>query len=375
MQRVQNGAQTVREYNYHKAGARSVTHAVDDMDEGLRKRLWRYRMKEEYPEDDKALASRLIDSRYHSNDPSVAGEPVLVDVFLWKHIVRGIDASTMRVTYVSIDAVYIIAKFPANDPLVMLQRMAENRTKLSTLLTHTMNHMNLVLGKPACAFDQLFNTDRAGAADLVCEARMVEGFFRYCNVQNIRNVNLGGLRMDVSSAKEMQLWKRYVDTVVDARRTHFQMLTDLSLQDRANNRDSRLPVDSWSLDYFHGVNYRKVPVDQLLEEIEQLKKTWKEGEEKENAEANVRDWLRSQIFDADCTHAILCEGEAFARNCGMWFKIKTDSKRSEEEERMEAMSKRSAKADDSLLGTMSQPQQDVSMVSTRGPPRGPPSQP
>ncbi len=33
MQRVQNGAQTVREYNYHKAGARSVTHTVDDMDE------------------------------------------------------------------------------------------------------------------------------------------------------------------------------------------------------------------------------------------------------------------------------------------------------------------------------------------------------
>jgi hypothetical protein len=67
-------------------------------------------------------------------------EPVLVDLFLWKHIVRGIDAVTMRVTYVSIDALYIIAKFPANDPLVMLQRMAENRTKLSTILTHTINH-------------------------------------------------------------------------------------------------------------------------------------------------------------------------------------------------------------------------------------------
>jgi hypothetical protein len=72
---------------------------------------------------------------------------------------------------VSVDGVYIIAKFPANDPLVMLQCMAENRTKLCTLLTNTMNHMNLVLGKPSCAFDQLFNTDRAGAADLVCEAR------------------------------------------------------------------------------------------------------------------------------------------------------------------------------------------------------------
>ena len=52
---------------------------------------------------------------------------------------------------------YIIAKFPANDPLVMLQRMADNRAKLCRLLTSTMNHMNLVLGKPSCAFDQLFN--------------------------------------------------------------------------------------------------------------------------------------------------------------------------------------------------------------------------
>ncbi len=70
----------------------------------------------------------------------------------------------------------------------------------------------------------------------------------------------------------------------------------------------------------------------------------------------------------------MCEGEAFARNCGMWFKIKTDSKCSEEE----AMSKSSAKADDSLFGTMSQPQQDVSMVShlraAAWPPM-PPSQP
>jgi hypothetical protein len=80
---------------------------------------------------------------------------VLVNLFLWKHIVRGIDAATMRVTYVSIDALYIIAKFPANDPLVMLQRMAENRTKISTILTHTMNHMNLVLGKPSQSQGQI----------------------------------------------------------------------------------------------------------------------------------------------------------------------------------------------------------------------------
>lgn len=375
MQRVQNGAQTVREYNHHKAAARSVTHTIDDVDERLCERLWRHRVGgSPFPPDDKKQLSRLVDSRFQSNDANVAGEPVLnapqppvtepvlADVFLWKHVVRGIDELTKRITYASIDAVYIIAKFPANDPLVMLQRMAENRTKLCTLLTNTMNHMNLVLGKPSCAFDQLFNTDRAGAADLVCEARMVEGFFRYCDTQRIRNVNLGGMRMDVANWAEMQLWKRYVDNVVDARRTHFQMLTDLALQDRANGRESRLPVESWALDYFPGVNFRKVARAQLLRELEVLKAGWSDGEEALQAEASVRDWINAQMHDSDAAFVFLCDGEAFARNCGIWFKIKTDSKRSEEEERVEQLSKRGAKAEESLLGTMSQPQQDVSMV-------------
>jgi hypothetical protein len=59
---------------------------------------------------------------------------------------------------------------------------------------------------------------------------MVEGFFRYCDTQRIRNVNLGGLLMDVTNWAEMQLWKRYVNNVVEAPRTHFQMLTDLTMQ-------------------------------------------------------------------------------------------------------------------------------------------------
>ncbi|NBX17962.1 MAG: hypothetical protein EBR09_11410, partial [Proteobacteria bacterium] len=375
MQRVQNGAQTVREYNHHKAASRSVTHTVDDIDPELRRRLWQHRMPGvAFPEHDKAQLSRLVDSRYQSNDPSVAGEPVvnapqppvtepvLADVFLWKHVVRGLDEQTRRITYVSVDAVYIIAKFPANDPLVMLQRMAENRTKLCTLLTNTMNHMNLVLGKPSCAFDQLFNTDRAGAADLVCEARMVEGFFRYCDTQRIRNVNLGGLRMDVANYAEMQIWKRYIDNVVDARRTHFQMLTDLALQDRANGRESRLPVESWALDYYPGVNFRKVARAQLLGELAVLEAGWVANEDAANARASLLDWLNAQILDSSGEFVLLCEGEAFARNCGIWFKIKTDSKRSEEEERFEQLSKRSLKSEESLLGTMSQPQQDVSMV-------------
>jgi len=204
-----------------------------------------------FPQNDKKQLLRLVDSRFQSNNPNVSGDPVLsapqppvTEPCAWRclpveaHRLR--DRQNHKTHHVrSVDCVYIIAKFPANDPLVMLQCMAENRTKLCTLLTNTMNHMNLVLGKPSCAFDQLFNTDHAGAADLVCEARMVEGFFLYCDTQKIRNVNLGGMRMDAMIWQEMQLWKRYVDNVVEARHTHFQRLTDMSVQDRANSRESQ----------------------------------------------------------------------------------------------------------------------------------------
>jgi hypothetical protein len=54
MQRVQNGAQTVREYNHHKASSRSVTHTVDDIDESLCQRLWKHRMNgSAFPQNDK----------------------------------------------------------------------------------------------------------------------------------------------------------------------------------------------------------------------------------------------------------------------------------------------------------------------------------
>ena len=139
----------------------------------------------------------------------------------------------------------------------------------------------------------------------------------------------------------------------------------MSVQDRANSRESRLPVESWALDYFHCVNYHKIPLEHLLREAEVLRASWNEGEEADKAEASLRDWINSQILDPSAKFVYLCEGEAFARNCGIWFKIKTDSKRSEEEERVEQMSKRNSKPEESLLGTMSQPQQDVSMVSAR----------
>jgi hypothetical protein len=159
------------------------------------------------------------------------------DVRIYLLPVSWIDQQTQRITYASVYAVYIMANNSDaaehdgdSTKMMMMSFICSCRNKNSALLTNTMNHMNLVLGKPSCDFNQLFNTNCVGAADLVCEPIMVEGFFRYCDTQRIRNVNLGGLLMDVTNWAEMQLWKRYVNNVVEARRTHFQMLTDLTMQ-------------------------------------------------------------------------------------------------------------------------------------------------
>ena len=80
---------------------------------------------------------------------------------------------------------------------------------------------------------------------------MVEGFFKFCHFQNIVNVNLGGMRMDVTNKEEMRYWKRYIQHVVASRMFFFREITTATLHDRANNRESKLPVERMTQIYFH----------------------------------------------------------------------------------------------------------------------------
>ena len=80
----------------------------------------------------------------------------------------------------------------------------------STLLLSTFSHMLQVLGMESCSWDKLFGTDRAGASSVVSEARMLEGIFKFCDANSLRNVNEGGFRMDVKNASEMKMWDTYI---------------------------------------------------------------------------------------------------------------------------------------------------------------------
>ena len=54
-------------------------------------------------------------------------------------------------------------------------------------------HRREVLGLDSCPWDQLFNTDRAG---LVSEAAMLKWILMFADAKGLRNLNVGGFRMD-----------------------------------------------------------------------------------------------------------------------------------------------------------------------------------
>ena len=162
--------------------------------------------------------SSLVHDRHQTNGPEMAGteikqedqiarDPNPQKIYLFKDELPAWDESVKQPTTVSIEAIYLVATCPANDPLVFLKSIAENNPAAGTLLSNMFVRMSSVLGQPSCSWDQLFNTDRAGAADLTLESLMLEGLFRFCDARKLVNVSIGGFRMDVRNQKEMKVWK------------------------------------------------------------------------------------------------------------------------------------------------------------------------
>ena len=209
MSKVQSGVHTVREYNFQQASKHAGRCAVDDIDKRILKKVWRYRFpKEEVPLQDKEKLLRLVDSRYKNECPELAAsaipitaqpptiDPVIVDLWVYKDIFAAWDENTQQRTNVTVEGIYVLGKCAACDPLLILKSIAENNPTASTLLMETFSHMTQVLGMQKCSWDQLFSTDSAGAAYAVSEARMLEGIFKFCDSHKLRNVNVGGMRLD-----------------------------------------------------------------------------------------------------------------------------------------------------------------------------------
>lgn len=377
LNKVQSGVQTLREYNFYNASQHSFRCAVDDLDKRIVKRVWKYRFgeDEEVPWGDKESLSEIVDMRFRKSMPEKSGmevnieaqspstDPVIVDLWVYKDIFHAWDEKNKMQTNVTVEAIYICAKAPACDPLVILRSIAENNPTANTLLSGYLGNMRNTLGFESCPWDQLFNTDRAGATEVVSEAAMLQGIFKFCEAQDLRNINVGGFRMDVRNKAEMSVWNRYMKTVTNARRKHYEITTREVLHDRSNLKDAHLPVEDWKLDFVHGAIYWKTAVRDVLTEMDEYEQMFDE-EDREYVRTELREWFRGHFFEDDPSsgepaYMFLCEGVGFASNTGIWIKIRTDNKMSFEEEKLIDRIKRSKVEEVCILP---QPQQQNPMI-------------
>jgi hypothetical protein len=352
--KVQCGVQTKRAYNFQEAQRKGGHCAVQDVDKRLLRKVWCTRHPH-LPDFDAirdndgwARLSHLVHARHQVNDPGQMGDEIKEDehvstdtstlrMFLYKDVLPAWDAEQRQLTTVSIEGIYIIATSPANDPLLFLRSVAENNAAAATLIADTFRHMRSVLGLDTCTEDQLFSTDRVGAADVTPESRMVEGFFRFCNTCKLYNVQLGGMRMDVRNMSEMNEWKQYIACVTDARKAHYRLMFKESLHDRSHWREAHLPVlGSSTLDFFHGQMYWKISMRSVDAEIEEYVRLWFPEPGQARALEQLREWQRSQMRSDDDAFMFVPVGEGWLRNSGIWIKIRMDNSRSLDDERADA---------------------------------------
>lgn len=374
--KVQSGATMQWPYSHTDASQLHTACTTDDIDKRLLEKLYRYRYNKDVPWDDEEELNKLIHPQFKSNNVQMAGQPIkadkvtvtepnMCDIFLMKEVVTGLHAETNDPIMVGVDAIYIKPKFPAMDPLIMLENMGKHPTrgtKFQELLGLVLRHMNTVQQNPSCSYDDMFHTDKAGAASVTNEIDMMGGLFKYCDTHSILNVNIGGMRYDLHDPLQQKAWNEHIKLVHESRRRHFQLLRKLTLEDRASAKYSRMPVDDWGLDLYTGVNYRKVRTNDLRNAIAKSAPRGNNQAETQQAEEErcehqtlLKSWLASQINDD--TYTYLPEGEGSARNFGIWFQIRYETKASEDEERRDADAKKQQ-----ITFRMVQPGQSMSLA-------------
>jgi hypothetical protein len=94
------------EYNFHEAAMHAGRCVVDDIDERISERVWKYRFpNEDVPLKDKEKLSRLVHTRFKSNRPELAASainvqaqmPTIVDLWMYQDIFAAWDEKTTLV--------------------------------------------------------------------------------------------------------------------------------------------------------------------------------------------------------------------------------------------------------------------------------------
>ena len=378
MTKVQCGVHTLREYNFHEAGMHSARSAVDDIDPRISEKVWKYRYPDvEVPLKNNEELCKIVHSRFRTGNPELSAtpinvqaqmatiDPVIVDLWIYKDIFAAWDNNTQEKTNVTVEAIYILPKCAACDPLIILKSIAENSPSNSTNILSCFSHMLQVIGLQKCSWDELFSTDRAGATYVVSEARMLEGIFKYCDTNHLRNVNVGGFRMDVQDSDEMREWNTYIETITSSRRSHYELMTRETIHDRKSQKVAMLPVQQFPVDIVHGLINWKVTVAQVRQEIDEYVQSYEDASERNLIKEELNNWFASHHFEfengvCEPSYMYIPEGVGFALNTGLFIKVRTDNHKSHDDEKMEQLKKGKNMEQQHLL--FPQPQQLNNMI-------------
>jgi len=151
------------------------------------------------------------------------------DVIAWSDIILGNDASG-NPKRLRMDAVILRMLTVGADGGCLLNAM---RTAMPTVvepLTRVLTHMCLVLEMPKMGLDlDVFFSDanekqKVNIASLTEPGQLQLAVYKFANKKKIRNVCWQGIRLDVESEEEMQLFQKQLDFVLQSRYKHYNIV-------------------------------------------------------------------------------------------------------------------------------------------------------
>lgn len=348
LSKCQTEVRTSRFYNYSQAGQQKEKYTSDDLDQELLKKLSSFRFNKKQDEiewNDKQMlsSSRIIQERRQVSDPDQIGEPVgmyvqpednwsasMFGLWLFQDIIRGVDAETKNIKHIGVYGLYIKATTTCNDPLVVLDNLAQNRTDMHVALYKVLAHMQTRLGKNVhLSRQQMFGSDRAAASEMCTDYQMIEAVFKFAHDRNIRNVNFGGMRYDPTNKEEQSVWRSVNRHAHNAMRKHYLKIKHTIMENRTKgSRQAALPDLTYRNEYYPGISYVAFDDDEMRQHMADFLEN-SQFPDRRNKEEELNRWY-GRLHESD-RRVHMIHGEARPYNNGIWIQLQCEGKISEEE--------------------------------------------
>jgi hypothetical protein len=348
LSKCQTEVRTSRFYNYSQAGQQKEKYTSDDLDSELLKKLTCFRLEKgrrdvDWSDKQMLNSSRIIQERRQVSDPDQIGTPLemylqpednwsasMFGLWLFQDIIRGVEAETKSIKHIGVYGLYIKATTTGNDPLVVLDNLAQNRTDMHVALYKVLAHMQTRLGKNVhLSRQQMFGSDRAAASEMCTDYMMMEALFKFAHERNIRNVNFGGMRYDPTNKEEQRVWRSVNRHAHNAMRRHYLKIKHTIMENRAKSaRQAALPDLTYKNEYYPGISYVAFDDDEMRQRMAIFLED-SQFEDYRNKQEELYRWYGRLHCTDRRVHMI--HGEARPYNNGIWIQLQCEGKISEEE--------------------------------------------